>query len=345
MIVRRMRVASKVLLIEWAESRGLPTPPGAETAQTFHYQPQKHRHFATAFGIIRSSHTSSRTNANGRQTKSEDAEGWTAQFRCEWKIHWHGMPLSPEHRFFSVHDSNHYALYRWQPNDTVWENDDPIEGLNVWDISTAHPYRPSISTNRPMIQSSGARLVKQFSYRELNHIGIRHGFTPRFSRLGLDEGHVYFREETHRWMRGEEAPEDRPPWYSLKVTGIPIADGPVWVKSCQDRHNEADRCGHGTHDRSPDLLPCWRYTRLESIVFAEVGNPMYGVRFSATRPYSATISSDIPEYLRWQRQGTEYPSKPFIRISVRAPDWKKHYYDEYSGRPLQSWAPGSWEPP
>lgn len=71
-----------------------------------------------------------------------DSWTWAVTFRSEWKLHFLGLPLNRSDRFFSAHTSNYYAVYFWQPNRSLYQ-DDPIEQLAVWDISSPSSYRPS----------------------------------------------------------------------------------------------------------------------------------------------------------------------------------------------------------
>ncbi|KAK4168507.1 hypothetical protein QBC43DRAFT_100871 [Cladorrhinum sp. PSN259] len=113
--IRRVRLAKGVLLFEWAEANPYHQLNDREVV---------HRHFVTVFDVIRT-----KTN-------------WNAVFRSEFKLHFLGLPLNRSDRFFSAHTSTHYAVYFWQPNRSLYQ-DDPIEQLAVWDISTSSPYRPS----------------------------------------------------------------------------------------------------------------------------------------------------------------------------------------------------------
>ncbi|KAK0630184.1 hypothetical protein B0T17DRAFT_527804 [Bombardia bombarda] len=118
--IRRVRLAQGVLIFEWAEAHPYHKLNDREVV---------HRHFVTAFDIVR---TPSWT--------------WSVEFRSEWKLHFLGLPLNRSDRFFSAHTATHYAVYFWQPNRSLYQ-DDPIEQLAVWDISSPSPYRPSQDPN------------------------------------------------------------------------------------------------------------------------------------------------------------------------------------------------------
>ncbi|EAA36172.2 hypothetical protein GE21DRAFT_2276 [Neurospora crassa] len=128
--IRRVRLAQGVLIFEWAEEHPYHQLNDREVV---------HRHFVTTFDVVR--------------TPSPSAWTWTIQFRSEWKLHFLGLPINRSDRFFSAHTATHYAVYFWQPNRSLYQ-DDPIEQLAVWDISLPSPYRPSedpTGHNRPPV--------------------------------------------------------------------------------------------------------------------------------------------------------------------------------------------------
>ncbi|KAK0632806.1 hypothetical protein B0T14DRAFT_560459 [Immersiella caudata] len=116
--IRRVRLAQGVLILEWAEALPYHQLNDREVV---------HRHFVTAFDVFRA---------------PSDTETFNVKFRSEWKLHFLGLPLNRSDRFFSAHTAKHYAVYFWQPNRSLYQ-DDPIEQLAVWDISAPSPYRPS----------------------------------------------------------------------------------------------------------------------------------------------------------------------------------------------------------
>ena len=121
--IRRVRLAQGVLIFEWAEALPYHQLNDREVV---------HRHFVTAFDVVR---TLSAAN-------DSPPWNWSVEFRSEWKLHFLGLPLNRSDRFFSAHTASHYAVYFWQPNRSLYQ-DDPIEQLAVWDISSPSPYRPS----------------------------------------------------------------------------------------------------------------------------------------------------------------------------------------------------------
>ncbi|KAK3394302.1 hypothetical protein B0H63DRAFT_385281 [Podospora didyma] len=127
--IRRVRLAQGVLVFEWAESRPYHQLNDREVV---------HRHFVTAFDVVR--RTAFPTTAKGSPNAPQWT--WTVEFRSEWKLHFLGLPLNRSDRFFSAHTATHYAVYFWQPNRSLYQ-DDPIEQIAVWDISSPSSYKPS----------------------------------------------------------------------------------------------------------------------------------------------------------------------------------------------------------
>ncbi|KAM7209072.1 hypothetical protein V8F20_000681 [Naviculisporaceae sp. PSN 640] len=131
--IRRVRLSQGVLVFEWAEALPYHQLNDREVV---------HRHFVTAFDVVRIpselSHASPGTTSESGDTRWT----WTVKLRSEWKLHFLGLPLNRSDRFFSAHTATHYAVYFWQPNRSLYQ-DDPIEQLAVWDISSPSNYRPS----------------------------------------------------------------------------------------------------------------------------------------------------------------------------------------------------------
>ncbi|KAK1834689.1 hypothetical protein QBC39DRAFT_395662 [Podospora conica] len=193
--IRRVRLAHSVLIFEWAEENPYHQLNDREFV---------HRHFVTAFDVSPSS----------------------ATFRSEWKLHFLGLPLNRSDRFLSSHNLTHYAAYLWQPNRSLY-NDDPIEQLAVWDITTPSPYRPSsdptntaraprppllpLSTTNGLwslppsssqtpptppssppkeapVEKGGPVVIRRLSWRELDFYRLRQRTTPQLRELRLDAG-------------------------------------------------------------------------------------------------------------------------------------------------------------
>jgi hypothetical protein len=155
--------------------------------------------------------------------------------RNEWKIHFLGMPLNSRDRFYSTHTATNYALYLWQPNRSAWGEDEPIEALAIWDISSPSSYHPSedpTDKGRPEDLQIGARVIRRFSFADLDFYKIRQRSAPVLRGLELDENHVYIVEEDHRWIVGHQASHTLPRLHKVKTTGIPFTPGPRWEDEC-----------------------------------------------------------------------------------------------------------------
>lgn len=192
--------------------------------------------------------------------------------RNEWKIHFLGLPLNFQDRFFSTHSPNHYAMYLWQPNRSAWGEDEPIEALAVWDISSPSSYRPSedsTGSNKPDDSIEGPNVIMRLSFSDLDFYEIRQRDLPTFTGLKLDENHVYFVTEDHRWIAGDQASDMPPLQHEVKTAGIPFTGGPRWETSCDmEGDDNLSYCRQSSEARGPHLAPCWRH---------EVSNPLLGL--------------------------------------------------------------------
>jgi hypothetical protein len=184
-------------------------------------------------------------------------------FRNEWKIHFLGMPLNSRDRFFSCHTATHYALYLWQPNRSAWGEDEPIEGLKIWDISSPSSYRPSEDpTGKSRLRGSieGPRVIRHLSFADLDFYKIRQRATPVLRSLELDENSVYVIEEDHRWLVGQQASHNLPRLHKVKTVGIPFHAGPHWEDECgADGDVNLSFCEKSSDIRCPSIAPCWRH--------------------------------------------------------------------------------------
>ncbi|KAK4230476.1 hypothetical protein QBC38DRAFT_452112 [Podospora fimiseda] len=231
--IRRVRLAKGVLLFEWAEANPYHQLNDREVV---------HRHFVTLFDAVRTKNT------------------WSVVFRSEFKLHFLGLPLNRSDRFFSAHTSQLYAVYFWQPNRSLYQ-DDPIEQLAVWDISTPSSYRPSEDPTgdkrpgfartpstppptglwngpskryKPAVDletprraslaaaTAGPQVVRRMAWRELDFYGLRQRATPRLRSLALDDRNLYVVEEEHRWADGQHSSLSPPRVHLVRCTGIPV---------------------------------------------------------------------------------------------------------------------------
>ncbi len=174
------------------------------------------------------------------------------------------MALNSRDRFFSTHNVNHYALYLWQPNRSPYSGEDePIEALAIWDISSPSPYRPfqdPTSKDKPDENLEGPRAIRRFSFADLDFYKIRQRSTPSLHRLELDENHVYVIEEDHCWLIGQQAGHVLPRLHMVKTIGIPFSSGPRWEDECRANGDlNHSFCARASDIRGPGIPPCWRH--------------------------------------------------------------------------------------
>jgi len=155
--------------------------------------------------------------------------------RNEWKLNGQSPSgeLNSTTRFYSAHSMSHYAIYWWWPGTS--ENDSPSELLEIFDISTPSLYRPSEAPSESSntgYTTNGPTAFKQLLNQEFEFYDIRQGSTPNLRQLEVDENHVYFVEEDHRWLIGSQASQALPTLHKVKSTGIPFAIGPRWADEC-----------------------------------------------------------------------------------------------------------------
>ena len=292
-VVRRVRLCQGVLVLEWCEATGYHALNEREYA---------HRHFATAFDVRRRGAWDGALPIKGETALSL----WDIRFRSEWKIHYLGLPLSANDRFYSTHNATHYVVYIWQPMRSPWGEDDPLERLIVWEIGKASAYRPSRDPGdkcRPAEDSGGPRVIHKLINHELAQWGVRQSDTPSLRALYLDDctwdentnsacGHVFFHEEEHRWSAGPHSNPDPPRLHTVKSTGVPISgEGPRWVDDCGESDPTMSFCwrgprrGSGGEGRAeeawPGRAPCWRHDDFPYLTVSEAYDPIAGVRFTA----------------------------------------------------------------
>lgn len=241
-IVRRIRLNERVLIVEWSE------------LDAYHRINEDgdmlFRHFATAYDLIQDSH-----------------EQWSIAFRSEWKIHKLGMALNSHDRFFSTHTATHYAIYIWQPNQSVWGENEPLEALAIWDIKSPSSYRPSLDPQaRSKLETSeGPHVIRHFYLSDLTFNNIRQGSTPSLQNLELDESNIYIFSKEYSWLIDSQSgsphsqyPTSRPDRYdhSARCTGIPFASGPRWEIRCGD-DGTGVYCWSSQEYYRPSQAPCW----------------------------------------------------------------------------------------
>lgn len=211
-VVRNLRLKERTLIIEWAEKDPYHALNNSEYV---------HRHFASCYDI------KPQTNVDG-----EIAGRWTITFRSEWKLHFLGLPLNHQDRFFSAHTKDHYAVYFWQPNRSMYTGDEeqPIECLIIWEIAQPRRYLPSMDPggkHKPGNVRGGPLIVFRFDYRSLQHYGIRQGSSPSLIKFLLDSAQhtITFRENVCIAGQGYFDPAERL-WCARTTTILFRGEGP-----------------------------------------------------------------------------------------------------------------------
>ncbi len=211
-IIRNLRLHDSTLIVEWAER---------DPFHNLNDMEQVNRHFASCFDVIVSPFA---TGAHAVQ--------WLVQPRSEFKLHFLGLPLNSRDRFFSTHNNNHYAIYLFQPNRSMYSGDEdlPIESLFVWDISRPSKYQPSQDPSgqlRPRDASDGPHIVARFPFNALDFLGIRQHSQIRLMSLSLDtpSASLTWRENTCVAGQGYFDPAER--LWCAKTTSFPfLGEGP-----------------------------------------------------------------------------------------------------------------------
>ncbi|RYP64680.1 hypothetical protein DL770_009147 [Monosporascus sp. CRB-9-2] len=326
--VRRLRLAYGVLIFEWCEREPYHQLNDRETV---------HRHFATAFDVQRSSSRSSSPQASIVRSVSSPSS-WSITFRSEWKIHFLGLPLNHHDRFFSAHTATHYALYLWQPNRSPWGEEDPLEQLTVWDISFPSAYRPSLDpsgANRPDPDLAPV-VVRRFTWRELEFLGLRQRHTPSLREILLDERNVYVHDEDHRWLVGQHSSLSPPRHHHVRCTGVPFvglgprwldeccADGDVHMSFCPRAGSATARIGgarrpFGFDGTWPGWAPCWRHEEFPYLTVSDVVDPRAGIRVVARQCFmmealSAFVLPKISVESGEDEEGEEKEEPPEVRF-------------------------------
>lgn len=213
-IIRNLKLKARTLVIEWAEK---------EPFHDLNMVDKVHRHFATCFDI----HVDEQIEVT---------------FRSEWRIHFLGFPLTSRDYFFSSLTAQHYALYYWQPNRSLWtgDEDQPIEALFVWNISNPSDYRPSedpgnVQSRRLSKEGicTGPICVARYSMRELEWLGIRQHASVGLTKFAIDSD-----SETLSWYENKFSnqygyfdPAERS-WESTTTTIPFVGAGPVQRQTC-----------------------------------------------------------------------------------------------------------------
>ncbi|KAI1770877.1 hypothetical protein F4818DRAFT_224532 [Hypoxylon cercidicola] len=300
--VRRLRLTCGVLVIEWCEREPYHQLNDRETV---------HRHFATAFDVRRRQVQLPSSAESPRFT-------WDIAFRSEWKIHFLGLPLNSHDRFFSAHTATHYALYLWQPNRSPWGEEDPLEQLTVWDIAAPSSYRPSLDPSgagKPGAGAAGPAVVRRFTWRDLEFLGLRQRHTPSLREVLLDEANVYVHEEEHRWLAGQHSSLSPPRHHQVRCVGVPfVGAGPRWRDECcadGDVHmsfcpragsfarvsssgsSSGGSSGNTNATAWPGRAPCWRHEEFPYLTVSDAVDAGAGVRVVARQCFMVEALSSF----------------------------------------------------
>lgn len=209
-VIRNFRLKERTLIVEWAEEISYHALNDLERV---------HRHYASCYDI-------------SLRSESYHPRTWEITFRSEYKLHFLGLPLNSRDRFFSVHTRTHYLIYFWQPNRSMYTGDEelPIESLFIWDISQPSKYLPSLDPagrHRPDQSPSsegscGPGVISRFSYRDLDHFGIRQHSAISLMSFALDSeaGTVTVRENVCIAGQGYFDPAER--LWCARTTSFPI---------------------------------------------------------------------------------------------------------------------------
>lgn len=280
--IRRVRLAEGVVVIEWAD---------AEPYRQFNGYEDVHRHYATAFDVVRFEWSASSPSRSGlASTGSEESSPKASAeisvaFRSEWTLHPHGLPINRSDRFFSTHTATHYAVYTWQPNTFPGPEDQPLEQLSIWDISSPCEDRPSLDgdgtgggsradspilglgpsyvhtrKSRDVASISGPRIIRRMTARDLDFYRIRQGTTPILRNLAMDDRNLYIAEESHRLLTLRPDGRGRTRSHLVMVKGIPIVPGPAVPVPESPEAAMADTAASVVHRPTPQNLGSWGNT-------------------------------------------------------------------------------------
>ncbi|RMZ83550.1 hypothetical protein DV738_g1140, partial [Chaetothyriales sp. CBS 135597] len=255
-IIRNIRLADRVLLIEWTQLKPF---------YSLNYMEQVHRHFVTCF------------DAKFDQT----SRSWVVEFRSEFKNHILGLPLNSQDRFFSTHDKKHYVVYFYEPNRTIYaagRDETPVESVFVWDISSPSPYQPStdLSGKHGPPADCGPFPIVRFSVNNLDALGVRQRSQVKLMSLGVDSKayNIIWRENVYETASGYFDPAERD--WRAQTTIFPfISFGPHQFKE-RDGYLPPYR-GHASMescDIEQDAIEKW------FVPVMDVLDQASGVRFS-----------------------------------------------------------------
>ncbi|KAL1880531.1 hypothetical protein VTK73DRAFT_5731 [Phialemonium thermophilum] len=199
-VIRRVRLACGLLVIEWAQVR---LRKGKAAA-----------HFATAIDVRRVAQPL--RNAGGLESTTRQDAPWTwdLRYRSQWCIREKGSGFYAHTRFLSVHDATHYVMYLQSREELIV----------IWDISTPAPRkrratRPTsrragssadvahqgskgdgVSESEPQRHRKGPYIIRKMLHEEIWFLGAQVTRVHQLRNLALDRHNVYLIEEHLRWL-------------------------------------------------------------------------------------------------------------------------------------------------
>ncbi|KAF2973021.1 hypothetical protein GQX73_g526 [Xylaria multiplex] len=313
-IVRRLRLAHSILVIEWCERE----------SREFLNLGKIHRHFATAFNVRRSTEPGS----------TNPLDTWEIRFRSEWEMYHRGLPVTRLARFFSTHTATHYALYLWQYDDSLVGESAIEEQITVWNIEGISPYRPSkdsLGAHRPDPTQPQPMVIKRFMESDLSFFGIRQRDEPSLREILLDEQNIYIHGEDHRWLAGEHSSPIPPRNHYVSAVGIPLSGvGPNWFDHCCadgdihmsfcPRAGSVARFGDGNRSGISAQFdgtwagraPCWRHEEFPYLTLSDVVDSEAEVRIVARQCFMMeALSSFVLPKISLKAEPDETPEVRF----------------------------------
>lgn len=280
-IIRRVRLAQGVLILEWTEvhadktlidrSKVMKSKEYRQWAayyrRTWYDYLARNSHMVTAFDVVRMPLSPSIEGGPGRSWT------WEVRPRYEWQLPTWG-PGCPgggrshasddvsvhdyRPRFFSAHTATHYALFIWRAvlDEAGWRRF--RRQLWVWDISPAD-HSGASSSSRSDNATSGKK-PKQSAptlIRRLVEPDIRYRHSVFFEseriaklrNITMDEHNVYMVEEDPRWVSGDlgtSTVTHRVVSFSVPVVLFPPAEGDPAGPS-PDRRSQVNNPVFGPH--------------------------------------------------------------------------------------------------
>ncbi|OIW35252.1 hypothetical protein CONLIGDRAFT_676178 [Coniochaeta ligniaria NRRL 30616] len=260
-IIRRVRLAQGVLVLEWIQIHPDKTAiDGAKVKKNKMYKTWakeyghpwfeylvRNTHMVTVFDVVR---TPVNADVEYRQRRRWT---WEVRLRHEWKLPaWGSGPPKVQlyydyrPRFFSAHTATHYALLIWTQKRRRG-HDDTARQLYVWDIS---------HVDQGGKKAKGPTLVRRLLEEDMRHhqdIIAEQQSRITLRNIAMDEHNVYLIHDDHREASEANWVNRRSPvrthivfLYGIPVIPFPPAcQGPVGPSS--DTRNQVTKPVFGPH--------------------------------------------------------------------------------------------------